>query len=71
MTLQNLFHEKPTKLWNERMIEGGDELFTEERLLMSDQALDTYLHQLKKRKIISYFNNVPFSSTRTLILEIK
>lgn len=46
MTLQNLFHEKPTKLWNERMIEGGDELFTEERLLMSDQALDTYLHQL-------------------------
>lgn len=30
MTLQNLFHQKPTKLWNERMIEGGDELFTEE-----------------------------------------
>ncbi|MDT9722821.1 hypothetical protein QVE09_28400 [Paenibacillus sp. ClWae2A] len=46
MTLQNLFHEKPTKLWNERMVKHGDELFTEERLLMSDQALDTYLHQL-------------------------
>ncbi|TDL67657.1 hypothetical protein [Paenibacillus] len=46
MTLQNLFHEKPTKLWNERMVKHGDEIFTEERLLMSDQALDTYLHQL-------------------------
>ncbi|MDQ0721943.1 hypothetical protein QF049_003204 [Paenibacillus sp. W4I10] len=28
------------------MVKHGDELFTEERLLMSDQALDTYLHQL-------------------------
>lgn len=28
------------------MVEHGDELFTEKRLLMSDQALDTYLHQL-------------------------
>ena len=46
LTLQNLFHEKPTKLWNERMVKHGDEIFTEERLLMSDQALDTYLHQL-------------------------
>ncbi|WP_091015149.1 hypothetical protein [Paenibacillus amylolyticus] len=46
MTLQNLFHEKPTKLWNERMVKHGDKLFTEERLLMSDQVLDTYLHQL-------------------------
>lgn len=46
LTLQNLFHEKPTKLWNERIVKHGDEIFTEERLLMSDQALDTYLHQL-------------------------
>lgn len=28
------------------MVKHGDELFTEERLLMSDQALNTYLHQL-------------------------
>lgn len=28
------------------MVKHGDEIFTEERLLMSDQALDTYLHQL-------------------------
>ncbi|MEK4361525.1 hypothetical protein MKX68_03295 [Paenibacillus sp. FSL M8-0212] len=46
MTLHNLVHEKPTQLWNERMIEGGDELFTEERLLMSDKALDHFINQL-------------------------
>ncbi|PQP82703.1 hypothetical protein C0Q44_14955 [Paenibacillus sp. PCH8] len=46
MALQHLFYEKPTKLWNERMVEHGDEFFTEERLLLSDKALDTFLHQL-------------------------
>ncbi|OKP97374.1 hypothetical protein [Paenibacillus sp. P46E] len=46
MTLQNLFNEKPTKLWNERMTEDGDELFTKERLLMSDKVLDKFLNQL-------------------------
>lgn len=46
MTLQNLYNEKPTKLWNERMIEYGDELFTEERLLMSDKVLDKFINQL-------------------------
>lgn len=46
MTLPNLFHEKPTKLWKERMVEHGDELFTEDRLLMSDKALDNFLNQL-------------------------
>lgn len=46
MTLQNLFNEKPTKLWNERMTEDGDEFFTKERLLMSDKVLDKFLNQL-------------------------
>lgn len=46
MTLPNLFHEKPTKLWNERMVKHGDEIFTEERLLMSDKVLDNFLNQL-------------------------
>lgn len=46
MTLQDLFQEKPTKLWNERMVKYKDEIFTEERLQMSDRALDHFLNQL-------------------------
>ncbi|MDY8094497.1 hypothetical protein UY456_15975 [Paenibacillus polymyxa] len=46
MTLQDLFNEKPTQLWNKRMVEYGDDLFTEERLLMCDKVLDNYLNQL-------------------------
>ncbi|WP_318627395.1 hypothetical protein [Paenibacillus polymyxa] len=31
---------------NKRMVEYGDDLFTEEKLLMSDKVLDNYLNQL-------------------------
>ncbi|MGF6355815.1 sugar-specific transcriptional regulator TrmB [Paenibacillus sp. 4624] len=42
MTLQNLFQEKPTKRWNHRMIEDGDERFTEERIRMSEKVVVTF-----------------------------
>lgn len=46
MILYECFNEKPTKLWNQRMIEYGDDLFTEERLALCDRVLDKYLNQL-------------------------
>ncbi|WP_339293208.1 hypothetical protein MKY48_13905 [Paenibacillus sp. FSL W8-0187] len=46
MKLQELFKEKPTKLWNERMIEFGDDLFTPERLDLCDKLIDNYLNKL-------------------------
>ncbi|MGN7384482.1 MULTISPECIES: hypothetical protein [unclassified Paenibacillus] len=48
MTLHDLFNEKPTKLWRERMIEDEDEddFYTKESLLSCDKVLDDYLNQL-------------------------
>ena len=46
MALQDLFQDKSTKLWSKRMIEDGDDMFTEERIQMSDQALDQFINQL-------------------------
>lgn len=41
MMLYECFNEKPTKLWNQRMIEYGDDLFTEERLALCDNFIET------------------------------
>ena len=46
MTLQELFNEKPTKLWNQRMIEYGDDLFTPARIDLCDKVIDNYITQL-------------------------
>ncbi|UUZ85866.1 hypothetical protein LJK88_21840 [Paenibacillus sp. P26] len=46
MKLQDLFNEKPTKKWHERMVEYGDDLFTPERLELSDKLIDKYLNEL-------------------------
>lgn len=45
MILHDLLNQKPTKRWNVSMIDG-DDLFTEDRLLMSDKVLDEYLNKL-------------------------
>ncbi|RKP55569.1 hypothetical protein D7Z26_10325 [Cohnella endophytica] len=45
-SLNDLFKDKPTKLWNQRMIDYGDDLFNEERLFMCDKVLDDYLNNL-------------------------
>ncbi|MGO4530395.1 hypothetical protein AB4Z30_15035 [Paenibacillus sp. 2TAF8] len=46
MTLPNLFQDKPTILWSKRMVEDGDDMFTEERIQMSEQVLDYFLNEL-------------------------
>jgi hypothetical protein len=47
MSLKFLLNEKPTKLWKDRMIEFGDDLFTEERLELCDKALDSFINRLE------------------------
>ncbi|MCD1260239.1 hypothetical protein B5M42_015615 [Paenibacillus athensensis] len=47
MSLQFLLQDKPTKLWKDRMIEFDDELFTEERLELSDKLLGSYVNKLE------------------------
>jgi GDP-D-mannose dehydratase len=46
MILQELFQDKPTKLWSKRMVEYGDDMFTEERIQMSEQVLDYFINEL-------------------------
>lgn len=46
MAVQDLLDEKPTTKWRERMVEYGDDLFTPERLDLSDKILDKYITQI-------------------------
>jgi hypothetical protein len=45
MDLANFKNEKPTKRWNECMIEG-DDIFAEENIMESEKALDIFIDEL-------------------------
>lgn len=45
MRLEDLKNEKPTNEWRERMNEG-DDLYTEENILASEEALDMFIDSL-------------------------
>lgn len=47
MNLKYLLCEKPTIVWKERMIEYGDDLFTEEILELCDQVLSIFINKLE------------------------